>query len=54
MRAWETVEISINKIDVADIITTSFNTTDTPLTPGGGIMDPSGSGSKDVAGNYRD
>ena len=54
MRAWETVEISINKIDVAEIITTSYNTTDTPTVPGGSIMDPSGSGSKDVAGNYRD
>ncbi len=35
MRTWEPVEISVNKIDVADIITTSFGAADTPLVPGG-------------------
>ena len=33
MLTWESVEISINKIDVDDVITTSFGATDTPLTP---------------------
>lgn len=33
MLAWERVEISINKIDVDDVITTSFGTTDSPFAP---------------------
>lgn len=33
MLTWESVEISINKIDVDDVITTSLGAADTPLTP---------------------
>lgn len=34
MRTWETVEISVHKIDVSDVISTSYGTTDTPLVGG--------------------
>ncbi len=47
MRKWESVEISVNKIDVADVITTSYVTTDTPLIGGG-------SSSEDIMGGIRD
>ena len=33
MLTWESVEISINKIDVDDVITTSLGTTDSPFAP---------------------
>lgn len=49
MRKWEAVEISVNKIDVQDVITTSYNTTDTPMTGGGTT-----SGSEDIMGSVRD
>ena len=51
MRAWEPVEISINKIDVEDIITTSFDTSDGPLVGGGDIIE---SGSEDIMNGVRD
>lgn len=52
MRAWEPVEISVNKIDVADILTTSYGTSDGPLVGGGDIL--GGSESNDVTGGIKD
>ena len=49
MRKWEAVEISVNEIEVQDVITTSYNSTDTPLIGGG-----SDSGSEDIMGSVRD
>ena len=53
MRAWEPVEISVNKIDVDDIITTSFGTLDTPPVGGGGLIS-GGSGGQSVTEGIRD
>ena len=52
MRVWEPVEISVNRIDFNDIITTSTGTSDTPLGGGEDIM--GGSGSSDIASDIRD
>ena len=52
MRAWEPVEISINRIDVDDIITTSFGSMDTPPVGGEGLL--GGSDSNDKMGGIRD
>jgi hypothetical protein len=52
MRAWEPVEISINRIDVDDIITTSFGSLDTPPVGGEGLL--GGSDSNDKMGGIRD
>lgn len=47
MHVWESVEISVNKIDVSDVITTSYGTTDSPLVGGGdGSEDIMGQGGK--------
>ena len=46
MRAWEPVEISINRIDVDDIITTSFGSMDTPPVGGEGLLGGSENNSK--------
>ena len=48
MRVWEPVEISVNKIDVEDIITTSFGSFDTPPVSGGDESDD------DIMGSKRD
>ena len=48
MRVWEPVEISVNKIDVEDIITTSFGSFDTP--PAGGDDESS----EDIMGGVKD
>ena len=53
MRVWEPVEISVNKIDVEDIITTSFGSFDTPPVSGGGLI-PEGSGSQSVTDGFKD
>ncbi len=52
MRAWEPVEISVNRIDVDDIITTSFGSLDTPGVGGGDLI--SGSGSQSVTEGVKD
>lgn len=46
MRTWEPVEISINKLDVSDIMTQSYGTSDTPLVGGG----TGGTDSEDIMG----
>ena len=48
MRVWEPVEISVNKIDVEDIITTSFGSFDTPPVTGGDESDD------DIMGGVKD
>ena len=52
MRAWEPVEISVNRIDVDDIITTSFGSLDTPGVGGGDLI--SGSDSNDKMSGVKD
>ena len=52
MRAWEPVEISVNRIDVDDIITTSFGSLDTPGVGGGDLI--SGSDSNDKTSGVKD
>ena len=51
MRVWEPVEISVNKIDVEDIITTSFGSLDTPPVSGGDLI---GDSEDDIMGGMRD
>ena len=47
MRIWEPVEISVNRVDVEDVITTSFGAADTPFVGGG-------SDTEDIMGGIRD
>ena len=44
MHVWESVEISVNKIDVSDVITTSYSSGEGPLVGGD-------NGSEDIMGN---